>query len=258
MTTDPGLPLPAAVLSRLRSSDTLRAELAGVTAERDALREQLDTTSWERDTAQNEAAYLRDVITPHNWRAPFADELPRTVGLLLTMGDEPPLPPEHEHGEQIALVSLSTAQIYVRHPRAPEQWMRYGQRLSVTDFTTMAENGPWITVDASSLRDHDAKAEAARRLYSVIYDSGIGQAPWPEAAQRWLDRIKELGGNGSLLSRSNDPADWIDAWHTVANAVRGAWAEADKAASECIHEHCSYCENDAAADAAEAARAVSS
>jgi hypothetical protein len=230
---------PAAVTARMRSADSLRAELAGVVAERDALREELDTAAWERDTAQNEAAFLRDeVLSPVDYRrALFDEKVPRTVGLLLTMGDEPPPPPEDEHAEDIALVSLSTADIYVRNRRAPDQWMRYGQTSSVSDFTTMAEHAPWITVRGWRLRDHAERAQAERDLYSALHDAHLGQARWPESAQHAMDRITALRGDG-FMRRSRNVAAWISAWQSLAGACRSAWHDADAQ----LAKHLAECE----------------
>lgn len=221
MTGDPGLPLPAAVLARLRSADTLRAELAGITAERDALRTELDTAAWERDTAQNEAAFLREeVLGRDHWSGKAPDQL---LGLLLTMGDTPPPPPADEHGQDVALVSLSTAAVYVR-VRRTDQWTRYGDGVSYTDFATMAENGPWITVDAACLRDHQAKVDARRRLSRVLYDAGPGVAPWPDSTERLLEQARELS-NHRVSARPDQAADWISVWHSIASSTQLAWAD---------------------------------
>ena len=46
------VPKSPAVVARRESIEAMRAALAGVTAERDALREELETAAWERDNAQ--------------------------------------------------------------------------------------------------------------------------------------------------------------------------------------------------------------
>lgn len=220
-TVDLGLPLPPAVLARLRTADSLRAELAGITAERDALRAELDMAGWERDTAQNEAAYLRDDVLR---RDAFPPDQPRRIGLLLTMGDTPPAPPTGQYEQDIALVSLSSGDLYIRpNPSDPDQWAQFGRYGVVTDFATMAQSGPWITVEGPALARHKEKAELTRRLGQTLYNVTPGVAPWPENAQRWIGQITDLQEN---RHRSTvDPAAWINAWHGAATAARHAWEQ---------------------------------
>jgi len=223
--TDPCLPLPVSVLARLRSADSLRVELEAVTLERDNLRAQLDGTAWERDAAQCEAAFLReDVLHGDGY---YGDD-PRNVGLLLTIGDVPPLPPADEHAEDIALVSLSTGDIYVRaHPRSVDSWCQYGQDTVQSDWENLAERGPWVTVKAWGFRDHKAKADARRLYRRTIYDAGPGVAPWPESATWALDAVKQLALDDSMgFGKGASASAWINAWQTLANASRSAWSDA--------------------------------
>lgn len=216
----PTLPLPPAVLARLRSADTLRAEIAGLTAERDALRAELDTAAWERDTAQNEAAYLRDDVLHRGGFTKVGDD--QRVGRILTMGDVPPPAPEHP-GDDVALVSLSTGEVYVRaFPNADDSWSRFGVDLSTTDFATLAERGPWVTVCGwhCSYQRHKELADAKRRFRDATYNARPGQAPYPETAADAVERVNELAAKRVTEA---DPAEWLNAWQMLAGHVRMAW-----------------------------------
>lgn len=222
-TTDPMLPLPPAVLARLRTAETLRAEVAGLTAERDALRDELQIAAWERDTAQNEASYLRnEVLEP--WGAAGSD--PR-IGRLLTMGDEPP--PAPEQGADIALVSLSSGEVYVRaYPNAESAWARYGTYSSSSDFATLAEYGPWVTVDGWRYRDHKERGEASRRLYAAVHSGVPGTGNyvhgWPEATEPWRKTIDDLSAQRPVdVAHPAVTAAWIEAWRNLAGSARSAW-----------------------------------
>lgn len=224
MNVEPTLPLPVAVIVRLQTAETLRAEIAGLTAERDELRTELQTAAWERDTAQCEAAYLRDEVLHRD--PPWSSGDPR-VGRLLTMGDEPPPPPEN--GADIVIVSLSTGEVYVRaYPHSDCQWSKYGQYSSSSDFVTLAERGPWVTVDGWRYRDHKERAEAHRKLYSTIHAGVPGTGPhvdWPKSTDHWRTQLDEL-----QAKRFADVEDlavlaaWIEAWRSLALGTRSAWA----------------------------------
>jgi hypothetical protein len=216
------LPLPPAVLARLRTADSLRAEVAGLTAERDALRAELDTAGWERDTAQGEAAALREDVLH---RDGYYGGQPRTIGLILTTGDVPPAPPEDEHGEDIALVSLTTGELYLRASHAPDQWTRYGVSHSFSDFATLGEKGPWITVGTFAVRDHKQVVERDRRLRDAIYAISARWPSVPESAQHAVDTVVEFKQRS--VFKQPETSEWINALSTLASAMWSAW----------LHEH---------------------
>lgn len=222
---DPGLPLPPAVLARLQTAESLRAEMAGIVAERDALREELQTAGWERDTAQCEAAYLREEVLLRD-RPWSTDDNPR-IGRLLTMGDEPP--PAPESGADIALVSLSTGEVYVRgYPNSDSPWSKYGEYTSSTDFVTLAERGPWVTVDGWRYQDHKERSEAHRRLYAAVHcgipGTGNYVYGWPESTERFRESIDGLSAQRfPNIDNPNTSAAWIEAWRNLAQATRAAW-----------------------------------
>jgi hypothetical protein len=212
-----------AVAIRGESVEAMRAALAGITAERDALREELETAAWERDNAQNESAFLREDVLHVEWR-PFLDDATppeRTIGLLLTAGDTPPPPPA-----DIALVSLSSGAIFVRaNTYHLDSWCEYGQETTYSDWATLTERGPWVTVGTFSLRDHKAKAEARRRLFTAVHNAkpySPNLVEWPESATWALDAVKKLGSDW----RSTDKPDaWIDRLSVLVSACRSAWAD---------------------------------
>jgi hypothetical protein len=212
-----------AVAIRGESVEAMRAALAGMTAERDALREELETAAWERDNAQNESAFLRDDVLRVEWR-PFLDDVTppeRTIGLLLTAGDTPPPQPA-----DIALVSMSTGATYVRaNTVTDDMWCEYGQDTAYSDWATLTERGPWVTVGTYALRDHKAKAAARRRLFTAIHSAkpySPNLVEWPESATWALDTVKAIGNDW----RSTDKPDaWIDALSTLASTCRSAWAD---------------------------------
>lgn len=223
--SEPTLALPVQVLERLRTADSLRAEVAGLTAERAALREELDRAAWERDTAQSEAAALRDDVLH---RDGYYSHRPANLGLILTTGDVPPPPPDDEHGDDIALVSLTTGELYLRpHRRLPDQWCRYGNGVSVTDFATLGEKGPWITVGTWAVRDHAAVVERDRRLREATYSIRLGWADVPESAQSAIERVNLLKGRGPL--NQAEPSEWIEALNLLAGAFLSAWRDEHKA-----------------------------
>lgn len=225
MSTEPTLALPVQVLERLRTAESLRAEVAGLTAERDALREELDRAGWERDTAQSEAAALRDDVLH---RDGYYANRPANLGLILTTGDVPPPPPDDEHGEDIALVSLTTGELYLRpHRRLPDQWCRYGNGTLVTDFATLGEKGPWITVGTWAVRDHAALVERDRRLRESTYDIRVGWAQTPESAENAIERVRALSQRGFM--NKAEPYEWISALHLLACAFWSAWHDEHKA-----------------------------
>jgi len=212
-----------AVAIRGESVEAMRAALAGMTAERDALREELETAAWERDNAQNESAFMREDVLNVEWRPFLNDAAPpeRTIGLLLTAGDTPPPPPA-----DIALVSMSSGAIFVRaNTYHLDSWCEYGQETTYSDWASMTENGPWVTVGTYSLRDHKAKAAARRRLFTAIHSAkpyNPNLVPWPETATWALDTVKAIGNDW----RSTDKPDaWIDALSTLASTCRSAWAD---------------------------------
>lgn len=212
-----------AVAIRGESVEAMRTALAGITAERDALREELITASWERDNAQNESAFLREDVLHVEW-TPFLDDATppeRTIGLLLTAGDTPPAPPA-----DIALVSMSSGVTYVRaHSQNPDAWCEYGQDTTYSDWASLTERGPWVTVGTFSLRDHKAKAQARRRLFTAIHSArphSPNLVAWPENATWALDAVKALGNDW----RSSDRPDaWIDKLSTLVGTCRSAWAD---------------------------------
>ena len=212
-----------AVAIRGESVEAMRAALAGMTAERDALREELETAAWERDNAQNESAFMREDVLHVEW-TPFLDDATppeRTVGLLLTTGDTPPAPPA-----DIALVSLSSGAIYVRTLSwKPDAWSEYGQDTTYSDWASMAGRGPWVTVGTYALHDHKPKAEARRRLFTAIHNAkpyNPNLVAWPESAIWALDTVKAIGNDWRSTDR---PDAWIDALSTLASACRSAWAD---------------------------------
>lgn len=211
-----------AVAIRGESVEAMRAELVGITAERDALREELETAAWERDNAQNESAFLREDVLHVEWTPLLDDATPpeRTIGLLLTAGDTPPAPPA-----DIALVSMSSGATYVRATAGSDAWCEYGQDTAYSDWASMTDRGPWVTVGTYSLRDHKAKAAARRRLFTALHNARPYQpnlVAWPESATWALDAVKELGQDW----RSSDrPDEWIDKLGTLASACRSAWAD---------------------------------
>jgi len=218
-----------AVVARHESIEAMRAELAGVTAERDALREELETAAWERDNAQNESAFMReDVLHAEGYYEPGDDDSwsARSIGLLLTAGDTPPPPPA-----DIALVSMSSGAIFVRaDTHRPEAWCEYGMDTAYSDWATMTERGPWVTVGTYSLRDHKAKAQARRRLFTAIHSAKPyhpNLVEWPESATWALDTVKAIGND---FRSSDRPDAWIDALSTLASACRSAWADEHKRA----------------------------
>ena len=216
-------PESPAVAIRGESVEAMRAALAGITAERDALREELETAAWERDNAQNESAFLREDVLHVEWR-PFLDDATppkQTIGLLLTAGDTPPAPPA-----DIALVSLSSGAIFVRaNTYHLDSWCEYGQDTTYSDWSSMTERGPWVTVGNYGLRDHKAKAEARRRLFTAVHSAkpyNPNLVEWPESAIWALDAVKALGNDW----RSTDKPDaWIDRLSTLASTCRSAWAD---------------------------------
>lgn len=218
---DPMLPLPPAVLARLDTAETLRAELAGVTAERDALRDELKTAGWERDTAQNEAAYLREDVLGRD--RVWAESVRQEIGRILTSGDDSPPPPD-EGRPDVALVSLSTGEIRVRTTeRAPDSWARYGETSASSDFATLAERGPWITVENYEYRDHHRRGQARRKLRDALWAAkpGLGRYPegaagaiesWRANSERWISDLDEA-----------DLAARISVLTMVTSAVRHDW-----------------------------------
>jgi len=223
-----------AVAARHESLEAMRAELAGITAERDALKAELEDAAWERDQAQNESAFMReDVLHGEGYYEPGDNESwsARSLGLLLTSGDTPPAPPA-----DIALISLSTGVIYVRaNSLNPDTWCEYGQDTVYSDWSNMAGRGPWITTATAGLLDHRSKADARRRLVTAVYSARPYQrniVPWPESAEWALDRVKALAGDFRSTSR---PDAWIETLSVLAGAVRAAWqaehARADKLAA---------------------------
>lgn len=218
-TDEPTLALPVQVLERLRTADSLRAEVAGLTAERDALRAELDRAAWERDTAQSEAAYLReDVLNPWNGDG-------QRLGLILTTGDVPPPPPEDDSGEDIALVSLSTSDLYVRVDRRnPDQWSKFGQGMSFSDWATLGERGPWVTVSGWRIHQHKQAVQQQRELRSAM-SSTPNLATWPESVAERFEAVRTLGDGPSR----DRPQDWIEGWRMLANATRSAWEDDHKA-----------------------------
>lgn len=225
MTETATLPLPAAVLARLRTADSLRAELAATVAERDALREQVDATAWERETAQTEASYLANEVLG---RGPFVSE-GTPVGTILTSGDEPPPPPEN--GPDYGFVSLSSGQVWVRpYPqRDAASFARY--RGGMGYDWPMCEHGPFVVVDGFASRDHLAILEAERNLSRTIYSAGVGLAKWPDSTADIRETITKLSSG----PRDRDPSEWIDRWHRLAGATRAEW-EAARGRAEYLTE----------------------
>lgn len=230
--TEPMLPLPTSVLRRLATAETLRAELVGVTAERDTLREELRTVGWERDTAQNEASYMRsDILHRDGFRWANEEPKPRTLGLLLTSGDEPPPAPEGT-AEDVALVSLSTGEVRVRAAHNPGQWNRYGERLSSSDFASLGESGPWVTIASWAYRDHVQRFEARDRLRNAISSSRPGLAPYPESAADAVAAMTTASERSGLYGREDDAAaTCLGAQWSLLAAVRQAWEVADRQAA---------------------------
>lgn len=225
MNTETMLPLPPAVLKRLETAETLRAEVAALTTERDALREELQTAAWERDTAQNEASYLRTEMYPQD-----ADWLTGVtkpdVGRVLTMGDEPPPAPEDDKVD-IALVSISTGEVYVRSGYGGDSWAKYGESSSTRDWASLAESGPWIVVDAWRFRDHRERSEKRRKLRSAVYSASPGRAGYPEESAHNVTALTELLGN--RLRNVEDEeflASLLGAWQMLAGSVRMHWERA--------------------------------
>lgn len=212
-----------AVVSRHESIEAMRAELAGVTAERDALKAELEDAAWERDQAQNESAFLREDVLHVEWR-PFLDDATppeRTIGLLLTSGDTPPAPPA-----DIALISLSTGATYVRaRNQYRDAWCEYGQDTVQADWSNLAQRGPWITTATFGLLDHQSKADRRRALFTSIHNARPYHpdvVKWPENATWALDAVKALGRDFRSVDR---PDAWIDALSTLVSACRSAWLE---------------------------------
>lgn len=224
------LPLPPAVIARLRTAESLRAEVVGITAERDALRTELDTAGWERDAAQAEAAYLRDDILG-KWNEARGLPVDRRIGLLLTAGDTPPPPPED--GADIALVSLSTGDVYIRPKQyrgAQSDWCKYGAGHTLTDWSSMIERGPWVTVDGWRFHDHDKIVERDRKYRDATYAANLGQAEWPDSTAAHGETIKALTERRSRLGDQPEPREWINAWQSLAGATRMAWQSAHRRA----------------------------
>jgi len=220
-----------AVVARHESIEAMRAELAGVTAERDALKAELEDAAWERDQAQNESAFMRtDVLHGEDYYEPGDDESwsARSLGLLLTSGDTPPAPPA-----DIALISLSTGSIYVRsNSLHADSWCEYGQDTVYSDWSNMAGRGPWITTATAGLLDHRSKADRRRRLVTSVYNARAyspNVVEWPESAVWALDAVKALGRDYRAVDR---PDAWIDALSTLASCCRSAWADEHKRANK--------------------------
>lgn len=220
---DPTRGLPERVEEGLRTAESLRAEVAGLTAERDALRAELDQTSWERDNASIEAAYLRDDIIDR-WHT-AEDAAPQRIGLLLTSGDVPPPPPD-DREEDISLVSLNTGAIYVRqYPGSDAEWAPYGQGHTSCDYATLSERGPWVTVSGWLLGKHRDLVKQRDLLSTTIYNARPyrpGIAPWPPSAEDALEGLRELGRS---YLRAEQPHAWISGWQMVASLVRAEWAD---------------------------------
>lgn len=216
MSVEPTLPLPVRVIEGLRTAESLRAEIAGLAAERDALRAEVDRTAWERDTAQSQAAYLREDVL--HLDGSHAGE-PRRIGLLLTAGDTPPPPPEDVSDQDIALVSLASGDLYVRPNRhIAEDWERFGRGTRVYRWSSsLIENGPFVSVCGPSLDSHTRAIERARELLSA---TAIKPHPddWPASA---VDIAQQLWN----LDRWAPPHEWINSWRALACRTRNAWQD---------------------------------
>lgn len=175
--SEPTVTIPASHAVRLRTAETLQAELDGARTEISSLRQKLDETAWERDAAQQESAFMREEVLQlePEWR----EQNPRVGQVLLSCDTWGDIPEPSSDYDDIALVSLSSGRVYVRI-RGVNTWAEYGQDTMVSDYANLADKGPWVTVETWALRDHKAKADARRRFYQAKYDAQPYDFEWPD------------------------------------------------------------------------------
>jgi len=213
-----------AIEARRASLSAVEAERDALLKERDDLRQRLVDADWERDTAESEAAVLRDDL----W--PARDEGARLVsglGRVYLLGDLPPVRPEGHNrntmGPWAALVSLPTGQIYVPSNYADELWCKYGLSSVVSDWETLHEHGPLVAVSKFAYRDHAAVVQAQRDLHSTIHElRSFTRVGWPADTARVEALVHRFGQYGA---DKPTVAEWINALYYLASATRIAWQD---------------------------------